>query len=576
MVPGFLDVVSIAIVGRLTGALIGGKLSNLLPGVRVFGGKPLAQSLWLVFIFICLIWGQSLFRVLLRIFQEKIASGIWLDLSGQIFYNITSQDYEFHITKNLSGLSSELFGNLECLLKEIITPVLRAFSSLMSILILTVGILCLGGKTSLGLILVMIASYIFMSSLMTPTLRFASAQKALTRERFTQVFHETFRSIAEIKLAGVEAYFEDKFKDSTQQFKIADSRSQVLPEIPRLLIEPLGITAIFALGVIPRLLTGDKEQIIEILPYLATLSVAGLRLAKPLQDLFNAISRLRGGLPELTRINELLDLKKAIQIQESDYRVTPQGITPVRTIALKNASYKYPGTSNWIIQNIDLVIPTGSRVAIVGPTGSGKTTLAMLFLSLLLPQHGALELDGVPLVGGEIAAWHSLSAQVSQNFQLLDDSVIANIAFGEDEGSINNDRVWEALEAAQLEGLVSELPYGIYTQVGENGINLSGGQRQRVALARAFYCQAKFLVLDEATSALDNQTESDVIQSLEIIGRRCTTLVIAHRLTTIQRCDRIYELCNGKIVAQGNFSELQEISPAFRNLVSLQSSAPQG
>jgi ATP-binding cassette subfamily B protein len=200
----------------------------------------------------------------------------------------------------------------------------------------------------------------------------------------------------------------------------------------------------------------------------------------------------------------------------------------------------------------------------------------MLFLSLLRPQRGALELDGVPVAGGEIGAWHSLSAQVSQNFQLLDDSVIANIAFGEDQDSIDHDRVWDALEAAQLDGLVSELPYGVYTQVGENGINLSGGQRQRVALARAFYCQAKFLVLDEATSSLDNQTESDVIQSLEIIGRRCTTLVIAHRLTTIQRCDRIYELCNGEIVAQGDFSELQEISPAFRNLVSLQSSTHQG
>ena len=147
---------------------------------------------------------------------------------------------------------------------------------------------------------------------------------------------------------------------------------------------------------------------------------------------------------------------------------------------------------------------------------------------------------------------------------------MANVAFGEITQEIDEDKVWDALKAAQLNEIVSELPYGIYSPIGDNGIGLSGGQRQRLALARAFYRQAKFLILDEATSALDNKTESEVIQSLEIVGRRCTTLVIAHRLSTVIKCDRIYEFSAGKIVASGNFDQLRELSPSFRNLIKFQ------
>ena len=154
---------------------------------------------------------------------------------------------------------------------------------------------------------------------------------------------------------------------------------------------------------------------------------------------------------------------------------------------------------------------------------------------------------------------------------MLSDSIISNVAFGQAPEEVEEDKVWDALAAAQLDEIVSELPYGIYTPIGDNGISLSGGQRQRLALARAFYRQAKFLILDEATSALDNQTESEVMQSIEIIGRRCTTLVIAHRLSTIKKCDRIYEFLDGKIIASGQFDQLRSTSSSFRSMIELQS-----
>jgi ATP-binding cassette subfamily B protein len=158
---------------------------------------------------------------------------------------------------------------------------------------------------------------------------------------------------------------------------------------------------------------------------------------------------------------------------------------------------------------------------------------------------------------------------VPQAINLLNGSVLANVAFGLSAEEADQHRVWEALEAAQLEEFVAELPYGLLTQVGENGLRLSGGQRQRLALARAFYRQARFLLLDEATSALDNRTESEVIEALEV-GRRCTTVVIAHRLSTVQRCDRIYEFDRGVVKAYGSFQELQRLSASFRDLAQLE------
>jgi ATP-binding cassette subfamily B protein len=245
-------------------------------------------------------------------------------------------------------------------------------------------------------------------------------------------------------------------------------------------------------------------------------------------------------------------------------------VFPRHTIRLQNAWYRYPTSDDWVLKGVNLTIPLGSRVALVGTTGSGKSTAANILLGLLQPGRGQLELDGIPVEGLDLPAWQANCAQVPQAINLLNASVLENVAFGLSADQADQDRVWEALEGAQLQDFVAEMPYGLYTQVGENGLRLSGGQRQRLALARAFYRQAKFLVLDEATSALDNRTESEVIEALEVVGRRCTTLVIAHRLSTVRRCDRIYEFDQGQVKAYGSFTELQDRSPSFRELASLE------
>ena len=569
---GFLDFAAVAVIGRLTGSLVGSDLGNLLPGIKVFGASVYEQSLWLIAIFIVVNWLQSVVRLIVRLMQENLAGELWLDLAGRIFRQILLQPYERHLSGSVTSLASDLLSNLEALLRDILTPSLRAMSCLINIIMLVAGILYAGGGSSFVLIVSMLLMYVALSYSITPTLRVASKLKVIARDRYTKNFFESLKSIDDLKLGLKEQYFINRYADATQIYKKSVVNSMVFPEIPRLFIEPLGITAIFLVGVFPQVLTGQQEKIVEVLPLLSVLSVGALRLAKPLQDLFASISILRGGLPEIKNIISLIDKTNSLKV--ADIRkaaICAEGIFPLRSIGLSDVHYMYPGSNKSVLKGINIDIPVGSRVAFVGPSGSGKTTAANILLSLLHPQKGALVLDGISLLDNEVPTWHKCCAKVPQSIQLLSDSIIANVAFGEEVQEIDEDKVWDALRAAQLDEIVSELPYGIFSQIGDNGVALSGGQRQRLALARAFYRQAKFLILDEATSALDNQTESEVIQSLDIIGRRCTTLVIAHRLSTIKKCDRIYEFRDGKIVASGRFDQLREMSPSFRNMIELQS-----
>ena len=569
---GFLDFAAVAVIGRLTGSLVGSDLGNLLPGIKVFGASVYEQSLWLIAIFIVVNWLQSVVRLIVRLMQENLAGELWLDLAGRIFRQILLQPYERHLSGSVTSLASDLLSNLEALLRDILTPSLRAMSCLINIIMLVAGILYAGGGSSFVLIVSMLLMYVALSYSITPTLRVASKLKVITRDKYTKNFFESLKSIDDLKLGLKEQYFINRYADATQIYKKSVVNSMVFPEIPRLFIEPLGITAIFLVGVFPQVLTGQQEKIVEVLPLLSVLSVGALKLAKPLQDLFASISILRGGLPEIKNIISLIDKTNSLKV--ADIRkaaICAEGIFPLRSIGLSDVHYMYPGSNKSVLKGINIDIPVGSRVAFVGPSGSGKTTAANILLSLLHPQKGALVLDGISLLDNEVPTWHKCCAKVPQSIQLLSDSIIANVAFGEEVQEIDEDKVWDALRAAQLDEIVSELPYGIFSQIGDNGVALSGGQRQRLALARAFYRQAKFLILDEATSALDNQTESEVIQSLEIVGRRCTTLVIAHRLSTIIKCDRIYEFSGGEIVASGNFDQLRELSPTFRNMIELQS-----
>ena len=571
LIPGITDLISIGVVARLAGALIGTPLDDKVPWMKVFGGNTSNQTVWLIAIFIGVSWFSSFSKLTLQVVQQRLTAQVWRDFSDAIHKRVLNQQYSYHLVRSTAKLSSLIMKNIKVASGAVISPLMRIVGSILSVILISAGILIAGKGLALALIITLTSCYLVFSLVITPYLRHASNQSVRLDIKSNHLLLESLASIKDIQLTNSEGHFEKAFVSAGQEAQRYQWMSAILPILPRLLIEPLGITLIFVLGALPAILNNDPGQIKALIPSLAALVLAAQRLTPPLQDFFGCITQLRGGLPKIKKTVELLELPYSRPTLQTPGVPLPESVFPRFSIRLRNVHYTYPKTSQEVLHDINLSIPVGSRVALVGTTGSGKSTTANILLGLLVPQQGALELDGQPVEELDVPAWQANCALVPQHIALLDASFRENVAFGIEEEEIDNDRLWEAIEAAQLAEFVSELPYGLMTPVGENGMKLSGGQRQRLALARAFYRNARFLVLDEATSALDNRTESDVISALQVIGRRCTTVVIAHRISTVARCDRIYEFSKGRIVDYGSFEELKNSSGTFRELARLES-----
>jgi ATP-binding cassette, subfamily B, bacterial PglK len=303
---------------------------------------------------------------------------------------------------------------------------------------------------------------------------------------------------------------------------------------------------------------------------LTFLAFAAYRLLPTLQLVFAAsvnIRANRAGLaliaPDLRQARAAIHTTVLANSARSDcaWQVRPQ-----REIRLEEVSFRYAPEQPWALTGVSLRIPAGAAVGIVGVNGSGKTTLVDLIVGLLVPSEGRVEVDGSALDETNRAAWQSRIAYVPQNIFLLDSSIAQNIAFGIPAPEINRHRLLEAIRLAQLDELIKTLPAGYDHRVGERGIQLSGGQRQRIGIARALYREATVLVFDEATSALDGLTEQELMATLECLRGRYTTILIAHRMTTVRSCDIIFELENGKITGSGTYDGLLTTSAVFRRM----------
>ncbi|WP_250395262.1 ABC transporter ATP-binding protein [Synechococcus sp. MU1655] len=569
LVQGLIDILLIGLLARLVGLLAGAKLGDQIPGIRFFGGGLLDQSGWIVALLIAAYWLASGMRFGVALLESLLTAEIWSDLVNKVYKNLMLQQYEFFMNKRTAVLSERFNRILSRVTGTVITPIITISGNLVSVLALLIGVFFVLGASSLLVFALLLASYVLSSRIITPYLRLALRQKNRYTRRLKIIFSESIRSIRDVQLYSSHNYFVDRFAQEGALAKRNERISSLLPNVPRFVIEPAGITIIFIVGLAPAIASGDGSSLRDALPDLATVLVVLLRITGPLQTVFRSVNKLRGGLPDVKDALELLKMRPG-RLSLGDAGVpSPYGVMPSRLIELNNVSFSYRGSEHLVLEKINLSIPVGSRIALVGSTGSGKTTIAHLLLGLYNPSDGCLLLDGISVSKKDMPAWQANCAFVPQNIRLLDASVRENVAFCEDPESINDDKVWSALDAAQFTEFVAQMPYGLYTMCGEDGIKLSGGQRQRLSLARAFYRQAELLVLDEATSALDNKTEHDVMQALDLVGRRCTIVVIAHRLSTVKKCDRIYEIDKGRIIASGDFETLRNLSPSFREMTML-------
>ncbi len=390
---------------------------------------------------------------------------------------------------------------------------------------------------------------------------------ASNRSRFIAA-SEAFGGIKDIKLLGCEKAYLSRFEEASRSFAVILAIQQTLNQLPNYLIEAIVFGGVLLLCITMLVHAGGLEggALGQILPMLGLYAFAAYRMKPAMQYVYQGIAGLRYGRVALENLCSDMNLgsdSTGLSLE------APARLEIKDGISLKNLGFTYPKGIKPTLVDLNLDIPAGSSVGLVGSTGAGKTTLVDVILGLLLPTSGAITVDGRAIVKENLSAWQQSLGYVPQLIFLTDSSVAENIALGIHKDKIDYEQVVRCARMAQVHDFImDELPNQYFTQIGERGIRLSGGQRQRIGIARALYRNPNILVFDEATSALDNLTEKAVMDSIDALAHQKTVILIAHRLTTVKKCDQIVLLDKGRVAAKGSFEEVSKKSHKFRAMTS--------
>ena len=478
------------------------------------------------------------------------------------------QPYEFFLNRNTADLGKSILSEVSQVTSGVLLPVLRVISGTVVAFALLCLLLYIEPVISLCVAVLLGGSYALVYFQSRKLLRRIGKDRLrANKERFI-LANEALNGIKELKLMGREWAYLYRFNNPSQRFAHHQAVSKVIGSLPKFGIQAVAFGGVLLLTLY---LLYRHEGLEGALPLIALYALAGNRLLPAFHEIFSNLAQLRFSLPVLDNLYNDLTLKEHNAASRRE-RTAPK-LNLHKCISLENVTYRYPGSVNNALNSVNLIIPAGTIAGFVGSTGAGKSTVIDLILGLLTPTSGQIMVDDSALNPGNLRGWQDNIGYVPQSIYLADDTVAANIAFGVSMENIDYAALERAAKMAHIHDFITrELPKGYDSIVGERGIRLSGGQRQRLAIARALYNNPDVVVFDEATSALDNATEKAIMEAIEELHGQKTVILIAHRLTTVYGCDRIFVLQDGVLIDEGTYSSLMEISPGFRRLAMAASS----
>ncbi len=484
-------------------------------------------------------------------------------IATRLLRSYTSQSYEFFLSRNSSELGNKLLSEVDEVARSALLPIIQIVSkgfvtlSIIALLLIVDTLLAIIVASTLGLIyaIVYLKSRAYLS-------RIGQRRLLSNRARF-RTAGETFNNIKIIKATGAEEFFVRRFSRSSKVFTSVQPRARVIQVAPVNIARSVAFGGIVLIILYLLAVEGDLKGAI---PMLSLYALAGYKLMPNLQLLFQAVSILRFQRPALEAVHEdLFSDSLGDLIDHSLKDVEPLVLSEI--IRVEGLFFAYRGYTEEVLNNVDLEIPAGATVGIVGPTGSGKSTLIDCLVGLLEPTKGRLVVDETEITEKTARSWQRSIGYVPQEVVLYDDTITRNIVFGLQDEEVDSERVIRAARLANIHDfIVNGLPEKYETKVGERGIRFSGGQRQRIGLARALYRDPHVLILDEATSALDGITEDAVMTAIDELDHKVTIVMVAHRLTTVRNCDIIFLMEHGRLVAQGTYADLIESNQVFREM----------
>lgn len=501
--------------------------------------------------------------------RHKLAGRIAASVSSQAYYASLHQPFNFYSRQHSSDLIQTLVTDVDQVSFSLLMSGFEFLSNAILAPFLIFTLVFISWQIAIGAALILGTSYFLIFKARQQILKQNGHLMTQAGQAKVQVIQEGVGGIRELLLDHSQAFFHQVYYQNESNLRLAFASNSIIASSPYLIIELIALSSIAILA----LSLGREGDFSQAVPVLGSLSLGAKRLLPALQTMFGSLANVQGARAALSRLLATLDRP----IDPLSEQLLPPPVGMDRQLQFSGVWFRYGEDSDWVLRGLDLTILARTRVAFVGSTGSGKSTTADLLLGLLSPQKGQILVDGLPLEGQRLLQWQAAVAHVPQQIYLRDGTLAGNIAFGVPEQEIDFAQVRKAAKLAQIDQFIDSLPAGYDTYVGERGVRLSGGQRQRIGIARALYKNASIIVFDEATSALDNATEREVMAAIEALGGQFTVILIAHRLSTVERCDLVIELDQGRVVGQGRYEELLATSRSFQRMsgvVTTQDAAP--